>query len=69
MVVPGYATREDVASRAGCGREKIDMAIQAGELPAVRIGIRIFIEAAAAEKWLQPTAIPIVPIRAKPKAS
>ena len=70
MVVPGYVTREDVASRGGCGREQIDAAIRLGELAAVRIGIRIFIPETAAEEWLQPVPVPIVPtITAKSKAS
>lgn len=59
MGVPEYLTREDVASRGGCGRDKVATAIKRGELPAVRIGVRVLVLREAAERWLRP--VPIEP--------
>lgn len=59
MGVPDYLTREDVASRRGCGRDKVAEAIRNGELAAVRVGVRVLIPREAAEEWLRP--VPIVP--------
>lgn len=59
MGVPEYLTREDVASRGGCGRDKVATAIKNGELAAVRVGVRVLVPVEAAERWLRP--VPIVP--------
>lgn len=68
MDVPGHITREDVASRRGCGRDKVADAIKNGELPAVRVGNRVLVPVDAAEQWLRP--VPIVPTPdAKSKAA
>jgi len=50
-------TIEQIAAGKQCSASTVREAIRRGELPAVRVGRRIFIEERAAEAWRRPTPV------------
>ena len=51
ITLDGVLTVAMAAARAGCSATVVQRAIQAGQLPARRIGRQLFIQAAQLDRW------------------